>query len=76
MSAGVPAVSARRAALFGRIVRSSRAGLGGGRNALIRFGDIVQLRLHRGPGRQRGVEVEKKRTPEKATEEWGRGLVI
>jgi len=66
---GFPAVSARRAALFGRIVRSSRAGAGGGRSELIRVGGIVQRRLHTGAGRQRGVEVEKKRTPEKATEE-------
>lgn len=38
---------------------------------------IVQLRLHTGTGRHRGVEVEKKRTPEKATEEEEeRGSVI
>lgn len=34
-------------------------------DGLIRLGVIVQLRLHTGAGRHRGVEVERKRTPKR-----------
>lgn len=71
---GFAAVSARRAALLVRIVRSSRAGVRGARRGLIRVGVIVQLRLHTGTGRHSGIEVEKKRTPKKATGGGGKGV--
>lgn len=61
---GFAAVSARRAPLLGRIVTSSRVGVGGDEGGgLIRVGVVEQLRLH--TGKPWGAEVEKRWTPKR-----------